>query len=191
MAKDKQCSSRLGKVGGQAVLEGVMMKSGDNIAVSVRRDDGKIVSDLTKFESVKKRHKFLNVPIIRGVVNFVEMLSLSMKTLSKSAELSGMGDDFEESKFERWLRKKFGKGVLDFVMGLATVLGVALAVLIFFLAPNFLATQLGKWTGVSKVWEAVFASIIKILIFRIQIFSINQFFHLLIFPFHEATNKSI
>ena len=192
MAKKEQCPTRLGKVGGQAVLEGVMMKSGNNVAVSVRREDGSISSEVSTFESVRKRHKILNIPVVRGVVNFIEMLALSMKTLSKSAELSGLGDEFEESKFERWLRKKFGKGVLDFVMGLATVLGIALAVLVFFLAPNFLATQLGKWTGVSKIWEAVFASIIKIIIFILYIKLVSLMKDIRrTFEYHGAEHKSI
>ena len=102
---DKKCSCkgnpRLGKVGGQAVLEGVMMKSGDEVAISVRKEDGTIASSTKKFVSSRKKHKILNLPIIRGVVNFIEMLTLSMSTLTDSAELSGIADFEEETKFEK------------------------------------------------------------------------------------------
>jgi uncharacterized protein YqhQ len=192
MAKKSNCPTRLGKVGGQAVLEGVMMKSGERVAVSVRRDDGEIASEVSDFVSVRKKHKILNIPIIRGVVNFIEMMALSMKTLNKSAELSGVGEELEESKFEKWMKKKFGKSVLDLVMGIATFLGFALAILIFFLVPNFLATQIGKWTGVSKVWEAVFASITKIIIFIIYIKLVSLMKDIRrTFEYHGAEHKSI
>ena len=85
---DKNCdlSCRRNKVGGQAVLEGVMMKAGTRTVTSCRKDDGTIVVFDDVFESVRKKHKILNIPIIRGVVNFFEMMKLSVKTLEKSAE---------------------------------------------------------------------------------------------------------
>ena len=104
----------MGKVGGQAVLEGVMMKCGDNIALSVRREDGGISHRKMQFRSIRKRVKFFNLPIIRGFVNFIEMMKLSFSTLSDSANMLGLDEELEETKFERWLREKFGRGVLDF-----------------------------------------------------------------------------
>ena len=91
MAKTKKCcdgkvKERLGKVGGQAVLEGVMMKAGDRTVTTCRKEDGTIFVNDGTFKSVRKKHKILNIPILRGVINFVEMLSLSIKTLSVSAE---------------------------------------------------------------------------------------------------------
>ena len=190
----KQCelNSRLGKVGGQAVLEGVMMKSGNRIAVSVRREDGTISSDVSEFESARKKHKFLNFPIIRGVVNFIEMMSLSMKTLNKSAELSGIAEGEEESKFEKWLSKKFGKSVLDIAMGIATVLGILLAIGLFFFLPNFLATQLNKLITIDAVWQGLFASIIKILLFILYLYLVSLMKDIRrTFEYHGAEHKSI
>lgn len=191
MSKNSETNCRLGKVGGQAVLEGVMMKSGEHVAVSVRREDGTIASDVSSFESVRKKHKILNFPIIRGVVNFIEMLSLSMKTLNKSAELSGIAEGEEEGKFEKWLSKKFGKSVLDIAMGVATVIGLALAIALFFFLPNFLATQLNKLVQV-EVLESVFASIFKISIFILYIYLVSLLKDIRrTFEYHGAEHKSI
>lgn len=190
----KQCeiNSRLGKVGGQAVLEGVMMKSGNTVAVSVRREDGSISSDVSTFESSRKKHKILNIPIIRGVVNFIEMLSLSMKTLTKSAELSGIDEDLEESKFEKWLREKFGKSVLNVVMGIGLFLGLLLAIALFFLAPNFLAAQLNKLIPFDPIWQGLFAGIIKILLFILYLYLVSLMKDIRrTFEYHGAEHKSI
>ena len=190
----KQCeiNTRLGKVGGQAVLEGVMMKSGNTVAVSVRREDGTIVSDVSTFESARKKHKILNIPIIRGVVNFIEMLSLSMKTLNKSAELSGIEEGTEESKFEKWLKDKFGKSVLDVVMGIGLFLGILLAIALFFLAPNFLAAQLNKLIPFDAVWQGLFAGIIKIILFILYLYLVSLMKDIRrTFEYHGAEHKSI
>lgn len=193
MAK-KQCdiNPRLGKAGGQAVLEGVMMKSASTVAVSVRREDGTISSDVSTFESARKRHKILNIPIVRGVVNFIEMLSLSMKTLNKSAELSGIDEGAEETKFEKWLKAKFGKSVLDIVMGIGLFLGILLAIGLFFFLPNFLATQLNKLIGTDKVWEGLFASVIKIILFILYLYLVSLMKDIRrTFEYHGAEHKTI
>ena len=84
---------RRGAVGGQAVIEGVMMKSKDNIAIAVRRESGEIVKKLKPYKSAKDKHKILNVPIIRGFVNFIEMMAMSMSTLNDSAEMLGLDEE--------------------------------------------------------------------------------------------------
>ncbi|MBQ0125078.1 MAG: DUF1385 domain-containing protein [Clostridiales bacterium] len=191
MAKAEK-NPRLGKVGGQAVLEGVMMKSGDNVAVSVRRDDGEVISSVSTFVSARKKHKILNVPIIRGVVNFAEMLSLSMKTLTDSADLSGITEEEAETKFEKWLKEKLGKSALDIVMALSTFLGIALAILLFFLAPNFLAAKLNGVFTVDPVWQGVFAGIIKIILFVLYIYLVSFMKDIRrTFEYHGAEHKSI
>ena len=193
---DKKCSCkgnpRLGKVGGQAVLEGVMMKSGDEVAISVRKEDGTIASSTKKFVSSRKKHKILNLPIIRGVVNFIEMLTLSMSTLTDSAELSGIADFEEETKFEKWLKKKFGKKMLNVIMAISTVLGLALAVMLFFLMPNFIAAQVNKLIPIDTVWQGVIASVVKIILFVLYIYLVSFMKDIRrTFEYHGAEHKSI
>ncbi len=91
MAKQKKCctdacSARLNKVGGQAVIEGVMMKAGERTVTTCRKEDGSLAVYDGNFVSVRKKHKFLNIPILRGIINFIEMMILSVSTLSKSAD---------------------------------------------------------------------------------------------------------
>ena len=82
----KEKNERLGKVGGQAVLEGVMMKSGDDVSLAVRRPDGKIDVKNSKFTSMRKKNKFWNFPIIRGCVNMVEMMKLFKRIQRQNLE---------------------------------------------------------------------------------------------------------
>ena len=139
----KQCDidcSRLNKVGGQAVLEGVMMKAGERTVTTCRKEDGSLVVTDEKFVSVRKEKKLLNLPIIRGFVNFIEMMKLSIRTLEASAEALGLEDEKEKEKKEK--KRAEGKsavGTTDMVMVLGVVLGLALALGLFFILPSVIA----------------------------------------------------
>ncbi len=122
-------------IGGQAVLEGVMMRSPEYVALAVRRPDGSVVLKRDPYESPAKKHKWMGLPFIRGAVSMVTMLYTGMKTLEDSAKMGGVEEE-EPSKFEKWLAKKLGKGVDKIVMGLAIILAVALSVGLFVLLPN-------------------------------------------------------
>ena len=128
-------------IGGQAVLEGVMMKAPDFIGIAVRKEDGSIIVKREPYVSPSKKHKWMGLPLIRGAVNMVLMMRLGMKVLSASGEMSGMMDE-EPSKFEKWLSKKLGKGVDRIVMGVAMVLALALSMLLFMILPNLPAQAL-------------------------------------------------
>lgn len=131
-----ECPERLGKVGGQAVLEGVMMKAGDRTVTTCRKEDGSLVVTDDNFVSVRTKNKFYDLPIIRGVVSFIESMLLSFKTLGASAEALGLEDETEEpSKFEKWLADKLGAKITDVVMVVALILGLGLSVLLFLFLP--------------------------------------------------------
>ena len=134
---------RANRVGGQAVLEGVMMKSGDNVALSVRKEDGTIETETKVFVSARKKHKIANVPVLRGVINMFETFKLSYSILGRSAEMLGLDEVDEESKFDKWLRDKFGDKLMNVIMSVAMVLGVALALVLF----SFIPTLIAKWLG--------------------------------------------
>jgi len=163
------CCSRLGKVGGQAVLEGVMMKAGNRTVTSCRTDDGKIVVNDDGFVSVRKKHKILNIPILRGIINFVEMMILSVKTLGASAEALGIEE--EDGKVEKWLKKHLGIGLVDVIMAIGMILGIALALFLFLFLPtlvsdliNMLVIHLTKGPGLGA-WRAVVEGAMKVIIF--------------------------
>ncbi len=139
MSKNKFTDCRLGTVGGQAVMEGVMMKSRSDMAVAVRNGKGNIVVRTRKVTSVREKFKPFGWPVIRGIVNFIEMLILSYSTLTVSMEMAGLDGVEAESKFDKWLEKHLGKHILTIVGVIGGVLGVALALLLFMFVPYWLA----------------------------------------------------
>lgn len=193
MEKQKELSCRLNRVGGEAVIEGVMMKAGDRCSTACRKEDGTVAVVDKKFVSVRKKHKFLNIPILRGIVNFVESMVLSFSILELSAEMMGEGILEEESKFEKWLKKTFGKSIYDVIMFIAALFGVALAVLLFTYLPN----QIAVWTERlfrfdMGVWKAVLCGVLRIAIFVLYIVLISLMKDIRrTFEYHGAEHKTI
>lgn len=144
MSNRKQGACGRVDIGGQAVLEGVMMKAPDAIAISVRRPNGTIVTRRTPYEPLSKKHPWMGWPIVRGIVNFVTMLSMGMSVLQQSTDMLGMLDE-EPSKFEKWLSQKLGKGIDKIVMAVAIVLAVVLSIGLFFVIPELFARLLKAW----------------------------------------------
>ncbi len=198
--KEKSPNPRLGKVGGQAVIEGVMMKSGDDMAIASRMADKSIKITKMKFVSVRKKNKLLNTPFLRGVINFVEMMILSYKTLSISADALGIEE--EPSKFEKWLEKTLGKSIMSVVMVIATILGIALSAFLFIFLPSFFCNGLNfildKITSGRFILEnntALFSAlegILKIIIFLVYLFLISFMSDIKrTFQYHGAEHKSV
>ena len=106
MSNEQSRACRLNKVGGQAVIEGVMMKNGQDVALAVRKEDGTIEIDKSKFVALKTNHKWLNIPILRGIVGFFESMVLSFKTLSKSTDMLGLDEEEEKAKAEKKAKKE-------------------------------------------------------------------------------------
>ena len=186
------CPERLGRVGGQAVLEGVMMKAGDRTVTTCRKEDGSLVVSSSDFVSVRKKHKILDLPILRGVVNFIEMMSLSVKILGESAKALGIEEE-EETKFEKWLKKHFGVGILNFVLALGTILGLGLAVLLFLVLPSAVSSLIDNLVPVDLgVWCAVIEGGIKIMIFLLYLWLVSFMPEIKrTFMYHGAEHKSI
>ncbi len=197
MSKKQNCTSEgskscLGKVGGQAVLEGVMMKAGERTVTTCRKEDGSIYVNDAKFTSVRKKHKILNIPILRGVINFVEMMILSVKTLNASADALGLED--EEGKCEKWLKKHLGIGLTDIIMIIATILGVALAVFLFMFLPSLISGLIDRYIakGALGIWTAVIEGVVKIVIFIIYLALVALIPDIKrTFMYHGAEHKTI
>ena len=182
---------RLGKVGGQAVLEGVMMRSGDNISVSVRAMDGTIATKNSKFHSLRQKHKILGLPLIRGVVSFIESMRMSFSTLNDSANLLGIEE--EEGKFEKWVKKKFGATALDILMPIAMLIGIVMAVGIFFFLPIWVCNLLLRLTdGDIGRWRSAIEGGLRIVIFILYLTLISLMPDIRrTFEYHGAEHKSI
>ena len=191
-----ELSCRLNKVGGQAVLEGVMMKAGNTTVTTCRKEDGSLVVTDDSFTSIRKKHKILDLPIVRGVVNFVEMMMLSMKTLKNSADALGIEE--EETKFEKWLKEKLGVKATDFVMGISLVLGLALSLGLFLGLPilvtagiNWLITFFGG-TPMGDVVKSVVEGLVKVAIFVGYLALVSLMPDIKrTFMYHGAEHKSI
>lgn len=183
MSKTESCS-RLGKVGGQAVLEGVMMRGPESYTTAVRKPDGSIVRDRHPNE-IKKKNFFLRLPLVRGVAAFIQSMVLSFSTLSFAAEALNVE---EETKFEKWLTKHFGKSLTGIVMGLGTVLGLALGVLLFMVLPAFLSRLLPLSDTVRKIIEGF----LRIVIFLTYVSLVSLMGDIKrTFMYHGAEHKSV
>lgn len=194
--KNETCSARLNKVGGQAVLEGVMMKAGSRTVTTCRKENGELVVTDAQFVSVRKKNKLLNIPILRGFVNFIEMMALSVRTLNISAEALDIED--EESKAEKWLKKHLGIGITDVIMVIGTVLGLALSLFLFMFLPGAVSDLVG-WIF-RKAWDitvngtvkAIIEGVAKILIFLSYLFLVSFIPDIKrTFMYHGAEHKSI
>lgn len=178
-----------GTLGGQAVIEGVMMKGPDSYSVAVRKPDKKIEVKLHQYESFGDRHKFAKLPFIRGVVSFVESLVVGTKTLSYSS--SFYDEDEVETKADRLFKDIFKEKAESVILGFTILLSVVIAVALFMLLPAAIAEILGKWIS-SHVLVAVIEGIIRLLIFLIYVVLISQMEDIKrVFMYHGAEHKTI
>lgn len=192
MKKEKVKNCRLGKIGGEAVIEGVMMRSGNKYAVACRREDGGITIVKDTCVSVRKKYKILNLPIIRGVAGMIESLILSFKSINIAADAMGL-EEGEPSKFEKWLDRHFGKSIIDIIMVIATVLGVALACVLFMWLPALVAKGIEALIGAPLGgWKTLIEGIIKIAIFILYLLLVSLMKDIRrTFEYHGAEHKSI
>ncbi|MBQ4166933.1 MAG: DUF1385 domain-containing protein [Clostridia bacterium] len=194
--KTKAPAIRRCSVGGQAVMEGVMMKSDVGIAMAVRRPDGSIVKSYEKFVSKAQKGTFWGLPVIRGVVAFVESLKTGMGTTTKSAELLGESFQEEPSKFEKWLADKLHIDIMSAVMGVAIVLGVALAVGLFMFLPQLISSLIfGKAAAgedANYVWRSLVEGGLRLAIYIGYLFLVSAIKDIRrVFMYHGAEHKTI
>ena len=182
---------RLGKVGGGALLEGVMMRGGDLCGITCRREDGTLAVREKRFTSIRKKHKIFNLPILRGIVAFIESLVLSYACLSVSADIMGAAE--EETKFEKAFKKKLGFRFFDLLMVVAAILGVVLALGLFLALPRAVAGWLEDWTNTDfGHWKSAIEGGLKIVIFIAYLFLVSLMKEIRrTFQYHGAEHKSI
>ncbi len=191
MAKEKRsCPTASNRVGGQAVLEGIMMKHKSFCATAVRCPDGKISVDKREVKSIKEKIPFLKIPIIRGVVSFIESLTLSMSILTLSAEMQGIEE--EPSKFEKWLEKKLGKSLMAVAAIIGGVLGVVLALGLFFYLPMAVSKLISLAIPLAPIAKAIVEGIAKMAIFILYIWLVSFMPDIRrTYEYHGAEHKSI
>ncbi len=191
MSKKEPAQKRV-DIGGQAVLEGVMMKAPDAIAIAVRRPDNSIVVKRQDYVSPAKKHKWMGIPFIRGAVNMVTMFTMGMNTLNDSSNMLGVMEE-EPSKFEKWLANKLGKSLDKVVMGVALVLALALSMGLFVMLPN-LAIGLfpANATGGMLLLKNLVTGIIRIVILIAYMVLVGRIPDIRrTFQYHGAEHKTV
>lgn len=179
-------------IGGQAVLEGVMMKNKDRYAVAVRKSDGQIEVMAEDYEGIRGAKKVYGIPFLRGVFNFVDSLVLGMKTLTWSA---GFFEEEESGKEESEADRKFDKAVGDsgekLVMGATVLFSIVMAVAIFIALPYFLSLLLSSYVRNASLL-AIFEGILRILIFVGYVAAISAMKDIRrVYMYHGAEHKCI
>ena len=153
-------------IGGQAVMEGMMMRNGSESSVAVRKENGEIEVKKETYKGVGSKCKLFRLPFIRGIFSFVDSLVLGMKSLNYSASLFMEDGEEEEEpgRFEKWLQKKFGDKAEKVIMDLTMVISIILAMGIFMVFPTWVSTLMKPLLG-NGIWMALFEGVLRIAIF--------------------------
>ena len=179
------------RIGGQAVIEGVMMKNMDRYAVSVRKPDGKIETKIEECVSFAEKHPLFKLPIFRGMVNFLESMIIGMKTLNYSAAFYEDEDEQEEGKTEQFLEKILGEKAEKVIMGIVLVFSLAISIGLFMILPYIVSEALGKLIPNQYVM-LLLEGLIRIAIFLGYIILISQMEDIKrVFMYHGAEHKTI
>lgn len=186
-------------IGGQAIIEGVMMRGPHKTAMAVRKSDNDILIEVNDNGAVTE-NKLLKLPIIRGCVNFVSSLVVGMKALMFSADQVDMEEEEEESKFDRWLEDKFGDKIKDIVIYAAIAISLVMSVALFIMLPTLITRGL-EWAlgftplgaaAKTKLFTSVTEGVIKLVIFVGYLALVSQMKDIKrVFEYHGAEHKTI
>ena len=178
-------------IGGQAVIEGIMMKNGRNYAVGVRKPDGSIEVQTREYVSFTEKHKWAALPLVRGVFAFADSMILGLKALTFSASFYDEEEEGEPSAFERWLDKVFGDRLEKVLMTFSMTLAFVLALVIFLWLP-LTVSGLIRSAGAGENLTAIFEGVLRILIFIAYIKLISRTEDIRrTFMYHGAEHKCI
>lgn len=179
------------RIGGQAVIEGVMMKNMDRYAVSVRKPDGKIETKVEECVSFAEKHPLFKLPILRGMVNFLESMVIGMQTLNYSASFYEDEEEQTEEKTEQFLEKFLGEKAEKVIMGIVLVFSLAISIGLFMILPYIASEALGKL--IRNEYVILFMEgIIRIAIFLGYIVLISRMEDIKrVFMYHGAEHKTI
>lgn len=197
MSKEQHITS----IGGQAVMEGVMMRGPYKTTVAVRKPDGEIERKVED-NGTKTRGAFFKLPIVRGCVNFIDSLVIGMRALMYSAEFVDIEDEEEsESKFDKWLEDKLGDKIKDIVIYVSIAISLVFSIALFMILPTFLtkgAEKIGEMIPVlspvtaSHLFTSLFEGVIRMVIFIGYLALVSQMKDIKrVFEYHGAEHKTI
>ena len=182
---------RYSGIGGQAVMEGVMMKNMDRYAVSVRKPNGKIETKVEECVSFAEKHPLFQLPVFRGMANFLESMVIGMKTLNYSASFYEDEEEQTESRTKQLLEKILGEKAEKIIMGIVLVFSLAISIGLFMILPYIASEALGKL--IRNEYVILFMEgIIRIAIFLGYIVLISRMEDIKrVFMYHGAEHKTI
>ena len=195
----KYDTKRITSIGGSALIEGIMMRGPKRTTVAVRTGEEEIYTEDLTFTSLSEKFKIFKLPFIRGIAGLIDSMRLSYKALMLSAEkaIDSIPEDEQEqpSRLEKWIDEKLGDKFMKILMVFAAVLGVGVAVLLFFVAPsglfdltNYISPQFhDSWLA-----RSVFEGIVRIALFLLYIVVCSQMSDMKrVFMYHGAEHKTI
>lgn len=206
--QDNKQQKRITSIGGSALIEGIMMRGPKRTTVACRVDQDTIYTEDIEVKPIFKA-KFWKLPIIRGIAGMIDSMRLSYKALGLSADKAmeaGLVEEEEPSKFEKWLDDKFGDKLMNVIMVIASVLGVALALGLFVFLPAALfdwtlggsfkvvdpATQAVTYTVAGQFVKSAFCGVLKIALFIGYMLLVSQMNDMKrVFKYHGAEHKTI
>ena len=173
-------------IGGQALIEGVMMKAPEKYSVAVRKPDGTI--DVQTYRN--KKMKFSKIPVLRGMEAFVDSILTGYKSLMHATEIA-LNEEYEEDKFEKWVKKHFGDKVSDFLSTVAVVIGGTLALIMFMVIPTAITGFVDRLFPLGAM-KPVLEGVIKLTVFLLYMYGISKMKDIKrVFGYHGAEHKSI
>ena len=179
-------------VGGQALMEGIMMRGPKLICCAVRKPDGTIE---TKLDPVKNHGIWAKIPLVRGTISMIESLIVGYRYMMYSAQVS-MGDDYdpeeEETAFEKWVGEHFGQKAEDALLACAAVVGGLLAILLFTVLPTLIVGGVSRFVTLGRWGKVVLEAVLKVAIFLTYMAGISKMKEIhRVFEYHGAEHKTI
>lgn len=181
-------------IGGQAVIEGVMMNGPKVMATAVRKSDGEIVMDIKEKKSFMSKYKLNKIPILRGFLSFFVSMFTGVSCLMFSAKQCDLEEDgVEMSKFEKWVMEKFGDKIFDIVMYISVAFSLVLGVGLFMVLPKLIVEWVSMpFGGINEGVSTFIEGIIRMVIFLCYIILISQMKDIRrVFEYHGAEHKTI
>ena len=194
-------TKKITSIGGSALIEGIMMRGPKRNTVCVRTGKDEIYTEDVQITMIPEKVKLFKVPFFRGVAGLIDSMRLSYKSLMLSADkaIESAEIDEEPSKFEKWLDDKFGDKLMKILMVFSSILGVALAVGLFFFLPwglfellKMVVPALQNGGEMVTFWQSVFEGVLKIALFLLYIVVVSQTRDMKrVFMYHGAEHKTI
>ena len=201
MKQDKHCGPSEGcafrtTIGGQALIEGILMRGPEKQAIVVRNQEGGLEVKEQQLKLIKDRHPILGVPFLRGVVNFCASLVEGVKALMWSAEFYPEEEGQEEtpSKFEAWLEKRFGsEAVMKWVLGFSVAVGLVFAIALFIILPTLATSALLYFFPDAPMWlRNLLEGVVKLIVFFFYLYFCSRLKDIhRTFQYHGAEHKTI